>query len=222
MPRTLETRSILAMCQRQKGYFSASFSDEAKHIYVLDILSANPQSLEVQVSAPQGRATPMDPNANWELTLWNQSGAYQTRVAHFVTGEETLNVKVHPQTYFLSRRKNIRIPADSRNPATVTFTYQGQGMKGFLVDFSLEGIGIEIDPLEGLEIGKFLHKGHCVVKGRQIRFETARIVQRAWCKSRLRLGLVFQNLIDDQEDTIRTVFNHCFSSYPGVSTVLDG
>ena len=222
MVRTLETRSILAMCQRQKGFFSASFSDEAKHIYVLDILDANPLSLEVDVSAPQGRSAPMDPNATWQLTLWNQRGAYQTRVVGFEEGNDWLRVKVHPETNFLARRKSIRIPVDSRNPSPITFLYHDRARNGYLVDFSLEGLGIEIDPIRGVEVGDFLHQGHCLFKGREIRFETARIVQRAWSKSRIRLGLVFQRLIDDQEDTIRAVFNHCFSPYPGVSTVLDG
>jgi len=222
MARTLETQAILAMCQRQKSSFSASFSDEAKHIYVLDILEANPATLEVRVSAPQGRSAPMNPDATWELTLWNQRGAYQTRVSKFEARDQSLNVKVHPKTYFMARRKNIRIPADSRNPSPVTFQFQGQRLEGFLVDLSLEGVGIEIEPVQGMEVGQFLHKGQSIFKGREIRFETARIVQRAWSKSRLRLGLVFQNLIEDEEETIRTVFNQSFGHYPGVSTVLDG
>lgn len=222
MERTLETRSILHMSDRQKAFFSASFRDEAKRIYVLEILETQPETLTVVVKAPAGRSSPIDPLGTWQITFSNHLGAYQTRVTLMEVHENTLQARLHPESKFLARRKSVRLPTDSRNPTQVHFFASGQRREGYLVDFSLEGFGLETASAWGLSIGDLLTQGQCIIKGNQVSFSEARIVQRAYQDDHVRFGLEFQNLTEAEEEGIHEAFHQCFSPHSTISTVLDG
>lgn len=222
MARTLDTRSILEMCDRQKEFFSASFRDNARRVYVLNIISANPEKHEVVVQQPQGRTSPLDPQKSWLVTFTNDRGAYQTQVVSMVTEEGLIHVQVQPKTVFLARRKSIRLPTGSRNPVTIVFYSNGTSFKGIVVDFSLEGLGLEIDGLPGLDVGQVLSDGIFNIRGTEVRFQSAQIVQKAWHSSKMRLGIEFQKLTGSQEEAIRLAFYQGISSHSTISTVLDG
>lgn len=222
MVRTYETRSILELCNRQKEFFSASFSNATRRVYVLKVIRSHPEHLQIFVRAPQGRTSPIDPTQTWRVTLWNHRGAYQTYVSTIESDAGFLKVTLQGETSFLARRKNIRLNTDSRNPTLVSFQLNQTPIEGLVMDFSPEGLGIETLDHQELQVGTFLHNGEFKLKGHHVRFKQAKIVQRSWADSRLRLGLMFQELTENQEELIQTAFHTCFSPVQMVSTVLDG
>lgn len=222
MASTLETRSILHMCKQQKDLYSVSFSNEARQIYVQEIITSIPEHLQLEVTAPEGRVSELDPMAHWTATLWNHRGAYQSKVQSLHRKGSLLVMTFHPKAHFLARRKSIRLAPDSRNPTRIQFLFREQWHQGVVVDYCLEGIGIVTQPLSGLGVGSTLNHGLFRTKGADVGFERARVVQHSWSQPKMRLGLVFEKLTEDQEKSLHSAYNQSFMPIHSASTALDG
>ncbi len=209
---TVNSKTVLRTLKEDSEFKKCFVANSSKQLYSLEVLYIDPEELRVEVKAPKGRRTPIDTSMSWDLSFRDKSGAYQAPVKRFLTRDKSLVFFLENYLFFLARREKIRLPTGSRNPTTISFSFDDHRHSGSLVDFNLEGLGIHMkgdwEPVAGDEIkdGSFKMRSHHVT------FNSAQVVHLSFTEEGFRVGLKFTDLSEDQLETIKKTFDAWFHS----------
>lgn len=204
---TVSSKTVLASLKDDTDFQACFVTNSSKQLYQLPVRFIDPEDLRVEVSSPAGRAAPIDANASWDLSFRDKKGAYQAPVRRVLTRESSIVFFLESYLFFLARRDKIRLPADSRNPTEILFSYQGAKHRGFLVDFNLEGIGVFLDQEVDLEVDGEILNGDFSLRSHKISFNSARIAHLAYTQKGIRVGLQFKEMDDTQLSRVKEAFD---------------
>lgn len=208
----LDCSEVLSAFQANRRIKTCFLADTAKRLYTLEVIQIQPDNLTIELKAPQGRSSPIDPNQRWTLTIRDQKGAYRAVSTKMLVRPSSLFLVLEDRILFMARRKNIRLTAESRNPIDIRFLHQDRRQRGFLVDFNAEGIGIHVPERIAFAVDDLLADGSFELRSHHVSFDSARIVHIAHLENGMRLGLELKQLSASQEASIHAAFDAwCFS-----------
>ncbi len=204
---TVSSKTVLASLKNDADFEACFVTNSNKQLYNLRVVFIDPEDLRVEVEAPGGRAAPIDSNLSWDLSFRDKKGAYQAPVRRMLARETSIVFFLESYLFFLARRDKIRLPADSRSPTVISFTYQEKKHRGSLVDFNLEGIGIFLDKDLDLEVDGEICNGKFSMRSHNISFNKARIAHLAYTQDGIRVGLQFKDMDPSQLDRVKEAFD---------------
>ena len=209
---TVSSKTVLERLKDDPEFKTCYVANSNKQLYHLNVSFINAVDLCVEVEAPGGRTTPIDPSMTWDLSFRDKKGCYQAPVRRLLTRENSLVLFLESYLFFLARREKVRLPVESRSPTNIGFSYHGDDRQGFVIDFNLEGVGIQVDNDISLEVNEIIENGSFELRNRQVEFQTARIAHIAFTEEGQRVGLQFQKMDHNQEETVKQVFDAWFIS----------
>ena len=198
-------------------------ANSRKQLFRLQVRYIDPEELRVEVGLPAELEHQIDSGTNWDLSFRDQKGAYQAPVRRMLRRDDYLIFFLETYLFFLARREKIRLPIEARNIIHLRFSCHGKECRGLVVDFNLEGIGIQVDKNLEIEVDDELINGSFTLADQHLSFNRARVAHLAYVEDGIRVGLQFMELNEEQADAVRQAFDAWFVSHkPSVSSPDEG
>ena len=222
-PRSVDTKTVLCALEKDPSFHSCLVANAEKQLYTLEVLRLDAQNLRVELEAPIGRANPINLSKTWELRFRDKDGVYQANVVSIAEKDRSLVFTLKNNLCFLARRNNIRFSADSRNPNAIAFNFQGQRYCGILIDFSLDGMGIQVARDVPLEVGSSVTDAQFELRSCPVQLSRGRIAYLKLVDGFLRAGIQFVEIPADERRAIHLAFDRWHRSQsPSFSMDCDG
>jgi len=204
-PRQVETRAFLQGLASElptEGYLA----NRHQRIYTLEIREIDARGAWVSLAQPRARAKWVEADQDWQLRFRDSEGVYQADVLSLVPDEDHIRVALPDKLTFLARRRSIRLPADSRNPTTVSFRGGDQRFTGHLIDLSMDGLGIEIPGHEPedcpLSVDDPVSEIRFELRDNAVSIRFGKIAHKVAADQLCRLGI---ELVDPENEVIETL-----------------
>ncbi|MDJ0836669.1 MAG: PilZ domain-containing protein [Acidobacteriota bacterium] len=209
-PSKVATSKVIAVIEPNRQH--CFLANRRKQVYTLDIVQMEPQKLRLGLSRPAGRRNPIDTSAEWELSFRDGEGAYHGNVVSLVPVDDRLIWAQLPEEMdFLVRRRSIRLATGGRNPTSVSFDHGKDHLNGFLVDISLEGLGIQIPGHKPsacpLTIEDAVTNARFELRSFPINIASAKVAHISQTDDDWRVGLQFVKPAEDEMTALRDLIH---------------
>jgi len=122
----------------------AFLANSRKQVYALRVREIDPERNRLALAKPSGRRDTVDPGQPWQVRIRDGEGVYEAEVRHLVPDDTLLWVSLPEHLTFLARRRSLRLSTEGRSPTEISFASDSVRYAGWLVDVSMDGLGIEI------------------------------------------------------------------------------
>lgn len=226
MPKNVNARDIFDHLKDDPAFVHCYLHNADKKLYTLDVLKVCPETLQLELQAPQGRVAAVCTKTDWDFTFRDRSGVYQAEIIAIEEFEGHLRFTLGEDLKFLARRKSIRFAVGSRNPITVSFMHMGEPCEGHLVDLSIDGMGVIVEEDHPFKVDDTVYDVSFDLRSTSLLMAELHVTHVAIVEDgedlHPRIGFCFRELKEEEAQAVKDAFNQWYlSQKPSLSTRVD-